>query len=253
MYAVITGASSGFGKEFARQFSILGYDLCLVARNEERLNSIKSNLEADYKNKIDIFLADLTKPEEADKLYNYTKDKNVDVLINNAGMATGGSPIDIDINKEMDMLSINVRAVHYLTRLYLADMIKKDKAKILNVSSLSGWLPTPFLSAYAAGKAYVLHLSEGINFELRVLKSKVRVSSVTPGFFNTGITDGNGKIKEQKRSIEKYINKVVHEFLKGKEVINLGKDKQIDILNYFTHRSIAKKIMFKSFMKGIEQ
>lgn len=164
MYVVITGANGGFGKEFSEQFALRGYDLCIAGIEEESLNHIKRDIEKRYKNTVDVLRVDLTQNEEMDKLYNFTKSKGVDVLINNAGIATGGKPEDIDVDKEMNMLAINVRAVHYLTRRYLADMVRENKGKILNVSSLSAWLPTPFLSAYAAGKTYVLHLSEGINF-----------------------------------------------------------------------------------------
>lgn len=252
MYAVITGASGGFGREFAVQLAKRGYDLCICARNSTKLQSLKNELEKSYSIHTDIFTADLSKEEDANALYEFTKKHKVDVLINNAGLACGGNPSDSNLSEEMDMLSVNVRSVHFLTRKYLTDMIADNSGKILNVSSLSAWLPTPFLSAYAAGKAYVLHFSEGLNYELKKIKSSVRVSVVTPGFFNTGIADGKGNIQAKKRSLEKYTAQVVEKFLKGKEIINLGKDRQIAILQYFTHRTIAKHIMFRSLMKGIQ-
>lgn len=250
MYAVITGASSGFGVEFARQFAKHGYHMCIAARRKDNLIKLKKEIENDFKVTVDILCIDLSEDKGVLQLYEFTKNKNVDILINNAGIAFSGMPDQISIDDELHMLEINVRAVHYLTRLYLGDMLLKNSGRILNVSSLSGWLPIPLLSSYAAGKAYVLHLSEGISFELKKMKSNVRISVVTPGFFNTEIAGGN--ISEQGRSVPKFIERVVAQFLKGKEIIVIGKDNQIFILTRFALRSIAKIILYLNVLKEVK-
>jgi len=253
MYAVITGASSGFGVQFAIEFAKKGYNICIAARRIENLNALKNKIENEFGVLVDILAVDLAQDKGIIQLYDFTKNKNVDVLINNAGIAYGGMPDQIHIDKELEMLDINVKTMHYLTRLYLKDMLLKNSGCILNVSSLSAWLPVPLLSAYAAGKAYILHLSEGINFELKRIKSNVYVSVVTPGFFNTGIADEYGKISEQNRSVPEFIKKVVQQFLNGKETIVVGKDKQIMILTRLTFRFIAKSVLFKNVSKIISE
>lgn len=141
MYAVITGASSGFGIEFARQFAKRGCDLCIVARRETNLESLKKELTDDFKIHVDVFNADLSLEPECQRLHEFTKGKQVNVLVNNAGIAIGGMPDDIYLGKEIEMLNVNVRAVHLLTRHFLTDMIARNNGRILNISSLSGWLP----------------------------------------------------------------------------------------------------------------
>lgn len=246
MYAVITGASSGFGMEFTRQFAKLGFDLCLIARRSQILLDLKIELENRYKISVDVLAADLSLEEDMIKAYTFTINKNVDVLINNAGILSIGMPLEVILSKEMKMLDIDVKTVHYMTRLFLPDMIKKKSGKILNVSSLSGWLPIPSMSAYAAGKAYVLHFSEGINFELKRIKSNVRVAVVTPGYFNTALASSNGlKMKNQNRSVPEFIEKVVRKFLDGKDVIVIGRDYKIIFLNRLFPRNIAKFVLYR--------
>lgn len=246
MYAVITGASSGFGKEFARQFAKLNFDLCIIARRFQKLLDLKLELEKEYNVSIDVLSADLSLEEDMIKAYNFTKNKDVDILINNAGILAIGMPLEISLRKEMKMLDIDVKTVHYMTRLFLPDMIKKNSGKILNVSSLSGWLPVPSMSAYAAGKAYVLHFSEGINFELKRMRSNVRVVAVTPDYFNTSIASSNGiRMKSQGRSVSEFIEKVVGKFLNGKEVILIGQDYKIIFLIRLFPRNLARFILYK--------
>lgn len=253
MYVVITGASSGFGAQFARQFGKLGYNMCLAARREDKLLSLKEEIERDYSVDVYICCVDLSNDKGVNDLYNFTKNKDVDILVNNAGVAVGEMPDSVEIIDELTMLDINVRALHYLTRLYLNDMLIKNSGKILNVSSLSAWLPVPLLSSYSAGKSYILHLSEGINFELKKMKSNVRISVVTPGFFNTEIAGKDKYIAKQNRSIPKFIEKVVMQFLNGKEIIIIGRDKQIFILTQFVKRSVAKAYLYIKVIQNIKK
>ena len=167
MKVLITGASSGIGEEMAYYLSKLGYDLILVARNEEKLKEIKNKI----KNNVEIISTDLTKKENCLKLHNQVND--IDILINNAGFGLFGEFSNTDLEKEIEMINLNIISVQILTKLYLKDFIKKDKGQILNVASIAGFLPGPLMTTYYASKNYVIRLSEGIREELRKNRSNV--------------------------------------------------------------------------------
>ncbi|MGL4370655.1 MAG: SDR family NAD(P)-dependent oxidoreductase, partial [Spirochaetota bacterium] len=122
---------------------------------------------------------------------------------------------------------------------------------ILNVSSLSAWLPIPGLAAYAAGKAYILHLTEGVNGELKYLKSNVHVSAVTPGFFNTEIAGKEAQMNSTGRDIPSFIRTVVKQFMAGKEVIVIGQDKKVPWIDALLPRWVGKKILWNAVKKTL--
>ena len=158
MKALITGASSGIGRDIARLLNEKEYDLVLVARNEERLNQIKSELgQQDKNNKIEIISIDLAKKENCLTLCK--KVKNVDILINNAGFGDCGYFSETDLDKELNMINTNITAVHILTKLYLQEMKKRNSGKILNVASIAGFMPGPLMATYYATKSYIVRLS----------------------------------------------------------------------------------------------
>ena len=181
MKALITGASSGIGRDMARILSEQGYDLILVARRKNRLEALKEELKTD----VEIISMDLSSTFNCMKLYNKVKDKNIDLLINNAGFGLFGEFADTPLDKELDMIDTNVKALHTLTKVFLQDFIEKDKGSILNVSSAAAFSAGPLMATYYGTKAYVLHLTEAINEELRRNKSKVYVGAFCPGPVNT--------------------------------------------------------------------
>ena len=160
MKALITGASSGMGREMAKYLFSKGYSLILVARREENLVKLKKSLIG--KPEVKIITTDLSVPENAKKLYEETANENIDFLINNAGFGIYGEFANIDLDREIDLINTNITAVHILTKLFLRDFIKKDKGHILNVASSAGFLAGPLMSSYYASKNYVVRLSEGI-------------------------------------------------------------------------------------------
>lgn len=179
MKVLITGASSGIGKEFALYFDKLDYELVLVARRTERLLSLQQELK-----KATIITMDLSTKENAYKLFNQVND--VDILINNAGFGLFGEFINSSLEKELEMINTNIKAVHILTKLYLKEMMKKNKGYILNIASSAAFVPSgPLMSTYYASKGYVLKLTEAINTELRINKSEVYVGALCPGPVNT--------------------------------------------------------------------
>lgn len=211
MKALITGASSGIGRDMAKILSKKGYDLVLVARDEEKLQEVKKEIETNSQ----IISMDLSVEKNCKKLYEQVKD--VDLLINNAGFGTCGDFTKTNLDKEINMINTNITAYHILTKLYLKDMVEKNSGKILNVSSIAGSMPGPLMCAYYSSKAYVLRLSEGIREELNKKKSNVKISVLQPGPVNTNFNNVAGvKFNLSSKSSEYVAKYAVKNFLKGK-------------------------------------
>ena len=183
MRALITGASSGLGKDFAINLSKIGYDLVLVARNEEKLKEVAK----ECKTKVKIVVMDLSDIDNCKKLYK--ENKNIDILINNAGFGLFGTFNKTNIDTELNMIDLNIKALHVLTKLYLKDMVKKDKGHILNVASSAAFLPGPLMSTYYSTKSYVYKLTTAIFEELRHIKSNVKVHVLCPGPIETNFNN----------------------------------------------------------------
>lgn len=181
MKALITGASSGIGREMAIYLSELGHDLILVARDKEQLEALQNQL----KTKVKIIVMDLSVEQKVKELYVLCKNDNVDILINNAGFGDCGPFLQTDLTKELNMIDVNIKAVHILTKLFLKDMQKRNMGYILNVASAAAFQPGPLMATYYSTKAYVLHLTEAIYEELRREKSKVSISCLCPGPVDT--------------------------------------------------------------------
>jgi hypothetical protein len=160
MKALITGASSGIGRDMARVLAQKGYDLALVARDEKKLKELASELKGKNKVKIEIVPMDLSVEENCKELHKCVSD--VDILINNAGFGDCGNFTKTDLNKELNMIKTNIVAYHILTKLYLIDMKEKNSGKILNVASIAGFMPGPLMATYYSTKSYVVRLSESI-------------------------------------------------------------------------------------------
>lgn len=176
MKALITGASSGMGLDMAKYLSELGYDLFVVSKNKEKLDKIYK----DYKNVTTIGM-DLTKKNNCIKLYDILKDERIDILINNAGFGDAGNFSETSLDKELEMIDLNIRAYHILTKLFLKDFIKRDYGRILNVASIAGFMPGPYMATYYATKSYIVNLSLAIYEELKKDKSNVKISVFCPG------------------------------------------------------------------------
>ena len=185
MKALITGASSGIGYSMAKYLSSLGYDLILVARDKEKLQKIQKELKTDVK----IVVADLQDESKIKELYVLCKNDNIDILINNAGFGLFGEFDKTDLSREIDMINLNIKAVHILTKLFLKDMVKRDSGFILNVSSSASFQAGPLMSTYYASKSYVTKLTEAIYEELRRNKSNVHVSCLCPGPVKTNFNN----------------------------------------------------------------
>ncbi|BCI59527.1 SDR family NAD(P)-dependent oxidoreductase [Solibaculum mannosilyticum] len=177
MKALITGASSGIGRDMARSLSRRGADLVLVARRVDRMEQLKEELDTD----VQIIGADLSQSQACFDLYEGLKDQGIDIVINNAGFGLFGAFDKTDLHRELEMIDTNIRAVHILTKLFLRDFVKQDHGYLLNVASSAAFLPGPLLSTYYATKSYVLRLTEAVYEELRRKGSRVGISVLCPG------------------------------------------------------------------------
>ncbi len=140
MKALITGASSGIGRDMARVLSSLGYELILVARNENKLIELQKDLQTSTS----VVSMDLSFKENCIELYNKFKNEEIDILVNNAGFGVFGEFTQTDLEKEIQLINTNITAVHILTKLFLKDMVKRNSGHILNVSSIAGFAPRTF-------------------------------------------------------------------------------------------------------------
>jgi len=181
MKALITGASSGIGRDMARILSDKGYDLILVARRKTRLESLRKELNTN----VEIITMDVSSTYNCLQLHNQVKNQNIDILINNAGFGLVGDFNKSKLEKDMDMIDTNIKAVHTLTKLFLDDFKQKNSGYILNVSSSAAFQPGPLMATYYATKSYVYSLTCAIYEELRKEKSNVVVSCLCPGPVNT--------------------------------------------------------------------
>ncbi|HIV69009.1 MAG TPA: SDR family oxidoreductase [Candidatus Butyricicoccus stercorigallinarum] len=175
--ALITGASSGIGREIARELSRRGWRLLLVARRRDRLEQLARQLPTPCR----LYVCDLSQERSCRWLYERTREQNVTLLVNGAGFGLYGAFAQTDLDRELEMIDVNIRAVHILTKLFLRDFMRNNEGRILNIASSAGFLPGPLLATYYATKNYVVRLSEAIYEELRAAGSPVTISCLCPG------------------------------------------------------------------------
>lgn len=218
--AVVTGASSGIGREIAVELSERGYDLILAARRGDKLLEVSKLL----KSPAEIITIDLSKEENCYSLYERCKGRDVEILVNNAGFGSFGEFINQDLARETEMIDLNIRAVHVLTKLFLKDFNEKNSGRILNVASAAGFMPAgPLLATYYATKAYVLSLSRAIAKELKKAESGVSISALCPGPVKTEFDSVAGvDFRSVGMDAQKVAQIAVDGMLRGKTVIVPG-------------------------------
>ena len=224
MKVLLTGASSGIGKDMAKILNKKGYDLVLVARDEEKLNSVKTGLQKENNgNKIEVISMDLSIEENCLKLCNEVKD--VDILINNAGFGDCGAFSKTDLEKEIKMIKTNIVAYHILMKEYLKQMKERGSGKILNVASIAGFMPGPLMATYYATKAYIVRLSEAVREELKKEKSNIKISILCPGPVETNFNNvANVKFKLREANSFDVAKYTIKKMGKGKFYIVPGLD-----------------------------
>lgn len=222
--ALITGASSGIGREIALLLAARGYGLILTARREDRLQALAQKIQAEYKVDTVVLAADLADRAACKALHERAARYDVEVLINNAGFGACGDFAGLPLDNELAMLDTNVAAVHILTKLFLRDFVRKDRGYILNVASSAGLMPGgPWMATYYATKAYVLSLTRAVAQELAEKKSRVRVCALCPGPVDTEF-NAVAKVKFSMKGISsaRCAKIAVEGLFKGKRVILPG-------------------------------
>lgn len=253
MKALITGASSGIGRDMARVLASKGYNLVLVARNEKELKKLAQELEEKNQIEVEIIATDLSKIEKCKEIHRKVKD--VDILINNAGFGDCGNFSKTSLEKEIDMINTNIIAYHTLMKLYLIDMKERGTGKILNVASIAGFMPGPLMSTYYATKAYIVRISEGIREELRKEKSKVQISILCPGPVETNFNKvANVKFHLREANSMTVAKYAIRKLEKGKFYIIPGIDVKFARLGAkVVPSSWISKITYKVQKRKIEE
>lgn len=193
--ALITGASSGIGKELAKIHAERGGDLVIVARSKDKLLQLKKDLETTYKVKVEIIVKDLTYTNAPKEIYDEVIQRGIQIhyLINNAGFGGHGKFYERAWEQDLSMINLNVIALTALTRYFLPDFVKRNHGKILNTSSTASYLPGPLQAVYYASKAFVTFFSNAIAEELH--DTKVTVTNLMPGVTETGFAKTSGMDK----------------------------------------------------------
>ena len=248
MKALVTGASSGIGREIAKYLASLNYDLLLVARNTDKLNELKNEIKNVS---VRVITLDLSRKQDCIDLYEHTKDENIDFVVNNAGFGAYGKFTEVPLEKELELINTNITAVHILTKLYLQDMVKRNSGYILNVGSAAGFLAGPTFSSYYASKNYVVRLTQAIHEELRRDKINVGVSALCPGPVQTNFNDvANVKFCIRGLTPEYVAKYAIDKTLKKKMIITPGFEmKATKFLQHFASEKLLTRISYNVQMK----
>ncbi len=216
MLALVTGASSGIGREIARELVRRKWNVILVARRLDKLKELKNELGSHAK----CVRCDLSKLEECKKLHEVMQPQQIDMLVNCAGFGQCGFFDETDLETELRMIDTNIIAVHVLTKLFLQDMIPRKKGYILNVASAAGFFSGPKMAAYYATKNYVCSLTGAVREEMRRRRLDIKVSALCPGPVDTEFNDvANANFSSKPVSAKYCAKKAVAGVLKGKMFI----------------------------------
>ena len=247
MKALVTGATSGIGRDMTRYLVKLGYKVFAVGRNTQRLNELQN----EFGDNVKTIERDISIKENCINLYNVLKEEKIDLLVNNAGFGMFGKFTETDLDKEINLINTNILAVHILTKLFLQDMVKENKGKILNVSSIAGMAPGPLMATYYSSKAYVLRLTESIYEELKKQNSKVTISVLCPGPVETNFNNVANVKFSMKALPSEYVAKyAIDNTLKGKLLIVPGiRTKILSILNKISPDKLTMNIIYKNQTK----
>ena len=218
MIALVTGASSGIGRDIARSLAKHGINVIITARRRDRLIELKNELIEKYGVKVMYIAADLSKQNQVFKLYDAVKKYNIDIFINNAGFGVFGEFTETNLERELDMIDVNIKAFHILFKLFTRDFKKRGCGYILNTASSAGFIPGPFFSSYYASKSYIIRMTQAVAEELR--GTGVHVSMLCPGPVATEFGEtARVKFRTIPYSSEKLAEHAVREMFAGKQMI----------------------------------
>lgn len=247
MNALITGATSGIGKEFAYLLAEKGYDLVIIARNKDNLQMTKTDIEKKYQVNVHSIPLDLSLSNAPVILYEKIKQLNltIDVLINNAGNGYHELFVEADSDLINNMIALNVNAITLITKYFLTDMVKNNSGKILIVSSTCAFAPDPYFSVYAATKAYELMLVKSLYGELS--NTNVSVCALCPGPTKTAFSASAGRIDSKHQANPKAVALSGYKgLMKGKLIVIPGFKNKIAV---FFSKLIPNKWLAKMMKK----
>ncbi len=247
MKALITGASSGMGLEFAKLLSRDGYETFLVALDKLGLEKAQAILP----NKSTILVKDLSKASDLKSICELIEKEQIDVLINNAGFADYNEFYKADLDRDLNMIDVNVKAVHVLAKYALREMVKRNRGYVLNVASSAGLMPGgPMMATYYATKAYVRSLSESINYEMCAKNRNVVVSVLCPGPVNTNF-NATAKVKFTiKQMTPQYVAKYALRQMMNKHKMLIIPGAKMKLAKFAT-RLLPDKVVIK-MTRGIQ-
>jgi uncharacterized protein len=250
-WALVTGASAGIGREIAVLLGSGGTNLVLTARRRERLEELAAKLRGAAPIQVEIATADLEKPEAPNEIFSFTQDKNItiDLLINNAGFGAYGLLYQVDLARQLAMVQVNCAAVVHLTQLYLKGMVERRRGDILILASTAAFQPVPYISTYAATKAFDLSFSEAVAEEVR--KYGVRVCALCPGSTQTEfheVAGQPGRIMRFQESAAKVARLGLEALARGKSFVISGWPNRVSTgAQRFVPRSTVARMAGKMF------
>ncbi len=253
-YALISGASSGIGYELAKVFAENKIDTVLVARSEDKLNKLAQMLANEHQIRTKVIPMDLSQKDAPKQVYDTLNREGIEVgyLVNNAGFGDYGEFKDADWEKEETMIDLNIKALTHFTKLFLPDMLKRNKGRILNLGSTGSFQPCPLMAVYCASKAYVLSFSEALANELR--ETNITVTALCPGATKSGFQEKaeiqDSKFVKNLVSAEEVAKFGYNAMMKGKTVAVHG---FINKVMASSVRFIPRKIVTKIARKTLEK
>jgi len=240
MKALITGATSGIGRDMAVLLAKRGIDLIIASRDTKKMEQLARRLPVSVR----IVTVDLSQEADCFRLYETVKGENIDILINNAGFGAFGPSWEVPLETELNMIDLNIRAVHILTKLFLQDFLERDSGYILNVASSAGFLAGPLMSTYYATKSYVLRFTEAIHEELCQSGSNVKITALCPGHVETGF-DKRANVRHSIGGVSsrKVAKAGIEGMFRGKVVILPG---ILMKLTYVGEKCLTEPLMLKA-------
>lgn len=251
---LITGAASGLGLEFAKLYAKDNNNLLLVDINENNLQKAKDEILSNYNVVVDIVIADLTNKDELKRVYEYTKEKGyfVNNLVNSAGFGDRTDFKEMNIERQMAMTDVDCNALLYFTRVFLDDMLKYDEGHIINISSIAGFMPGPYMCTYHACKSFVLMLGEAIAYELK--NTNVNHLTLCPGPFLSNFVKEAGNdytFKKIKPNTAENVAKFGYQkSLKGKTMAIVGFKNRLTV---FACRFFPRKMVTMVSAKNMKK
>lgn len=244
-WALVTGASAGIGAEFARQLAALGLNLILVARRKQRLDDLARQLESAHKVDARTVAADLARPDCISRIVSAVGSLEIGLLVNNAGFGLAGNFLDHELEQELALLDVNCRAPLALTHVFGRQMARRKRGGIIFVSSVSGFVATPFEAHYSASKAYELSLAEALGFELE--KNGVDMLALCPGSTNTEFHAVAGSRPVAAMPVEPVVEAAIRQLGKTPVAIPYWRNRLLVYLLKFTprrlHTHVAGRVM----------